>query len=125
MVFFKKILQQTPQIDNNLMRHLLIGLLVSYRQYRKFVGFHGQVSQTTVVGVENPQGSLYPNNERADFYDSTGKLKNKLDGKISGQEHLDIDLYDFRYRLIYQHLHMTTIKQWLDKRINALDKKAK
>lgn len=114
-----------PKNDNHLMRHVLIGILVSYRDYRKTLGFHGQVTQTSVVGVENLEAKLYPNNYRGDYYDQNGKLKNKMNGKTSGQEHLDLDLYDFRYRLIYHHKNMLTVKEWLDMKTKALNLKAR
>ena len=116
---------QTPKSDNHLMRHLLIGVLISYRNYRKKLGFHGQVTQTSVVGVENTGTKLYRNNYRGDYYDQNGNLKNKINGKKSGQEHLDLDLYDFKYRLIYHHRNMLTTKEWLDMKTNALNKKAR
>lgn len=120
MIFLKKILMQTPRTDNHLMRHLLIGLLLSYRNYKKTLGFHGQANQTSIVGVVNPGAKLYRNNYRRDFYDEHGNLKNKANGQTSGQEHLDLDLYDFRYRLIYQHKNMLTVKEWLDTKTAAL-----
>lgn len=116
---------QTPRTDNHLMRHLLIGMLVSYRNYRHTLGFHGQVTQTSIVGVDSQGAGLYPNNYRGDYYDEYGKLKNKTNGKKSGQEHLDMDLYDFRYRLIYHHRNMLTTKEWLDMKTNALRLKAR
>lgn len=114
---------QMPRTDNHLMRHLVIGVLLSYRQYKKTLGFHGQVTQTSIVGVINPGAELYRNNYRGDFYDENGNLKNKINGKRSGQEHLDLDLYGFKYRLIYQHRNMLTIKEWLDMKTSALNLK--
>jgi hypothetical protein len=107
------------------MRHLLIGILISYRNYRKTLGYHGQVTQTSIVGVENTGTKLYRNNYRGDFYDEFGKLKNKVNGKKSGQDHLDLDLYDFQYRLIYHHRNMLTIKEWLNMKTSALKLKAR
>ena len=125
MIFLKKILMQTPKTDNHLMRHLLIGVLISYRNYRKTLGYHGQVTQTSIVGVENKGTKLYRNNYRGDFYYENGKLKNKVNGKKSGQDHLDLDLYDFQYRLIYHHRNMLTIKEWLNMKTSALKLKAR
>lgn len=116
---------QTPRTDNHLMRHLLIGILLSYRNYRRTLGFHGQVTQTSIVGVDNPGGKLYPNNFRGDYYDANGQLKSKKTGRTSGQEHLNMDLYDFQYRLIYHHRNMLTIKEWLDMKTGALALKAR
>ena len=116
---------QSPHSDNHLIRHLLIGILISYRRYRKRLQFHGNINQTSIVGIQNLNEELYPNNTRGDFYDSKGKLKNKKNGKRSGQGHLKFDLYDFRYRLIYHHANMLTVKEWLNFRILALKKKAR
>ena len=114
-----------PHTDNHLIRHLLIGVLVSYRRFRKILQYHGNVNQSSIVGLDNPGSKLYPNNTRGDFYDMSGKLKSKKNGKKSGQEHLDMDLYDFKYRLILNHNNMLAIKEWLDFRDNALKLKAR
>lgn len=107
------------------MRHLLIGLLISYKKYRKFLEYHGNINQTSIVGIDNPNSRLYPNNTRGDYYDKDGRLKNVQTGKTSGQQHLDMDLYDYKYRLIYSHVNMLMVKQWLDLRTTGLERKAR
>lgn len=114
-----------PHSDNHLMRHLLIGLLLSYKNWRKKLHYHGNVNQNSIIGIDNPEAKLYPNNYRGDYYDEYGRLKNVRNDKKSGQEHLDMDLYDFKYRLIYHHVNMLTIKEWLKKRTDALNKGAR
>jgi hypothetical protein len=116
---------QMPHTDNHLMRHLLIGLLISYKKYRKYLEYHGNINQTSIVGVENKDSLLYPNNIRGDYYDKDGRLKNVNTGKTSGQQHLDMDLYDFKYRLILSHVNMLMVKEWLDFRTMGLERKAR
>ena len=114
-----------PNTDNHLMRHLIIGILISYRKYRNFVGFHGHVSHSSVVGVENSSGGLYRNNCKGKYYDENGNLKLKKIKTMDGKEESKIDIYDFRYRLIYHHGNMVTIKDWLNKRIISLQNSSK
>lgn len=116
---------QTPHTDNYLMRHLLIGLLISYKKWRKKLEYHGNVNQTSIVGIQNQGAKLYPNNHRGDFYDKKGHLKSVMNNKKSGQDHLDMDLYDFKYRLIYSHVNMLTVKEWLEHRTMGLQRKAR
>ena len=125
VVFLKKILMQMPHTDNHLMRHLLIGLLISYKKYRKYLEYHGNINQTSIIGVDNEKAELYPNNTRGDYYDKDGRLKSVNTGKTSGQQHLDMDLYDFKYRLIYSHVNMLTVKEWLNLRTIGLERKAR
>lgn len=119
------ILKQMPHSDNHLMRHLLIGILLSYKSWRKKLHYHGNINQNSIIGIDNPEAKLYPNNTRGDYYDEFGRLKNLRNDKKSGQEHLDMDLYDFKYRLIYHHMNMLTIKEWLGRRTAALNKGAR
>ena len=114
-----------PHLDNHLMRHLKIGLLISYKKYRQKLQYHGNINQTSIVGLNNSSGELYPNNTRGDFFDENGNLKNKYNNKKSGQNHLDMDLYHFKYRLIYSHVNMLTVKEWLDQRTDGLQRKAR
>lgn len=111
-----------PQTDNHLMRHLLIGILVSYRHFRMRLEFHGNINQTSIVGVENERNALYPNNIRGRYYQNYQKqaFQNQKDKKKE-----IYDLYDFKYRLIYHHANMITIKEWLDYRIKSLKRGAR
>lgn len=116
---------QMPHTDNHLMRHILIGILISYKNYRKYLEYHGNINQTSIVGIDNIDSKLYPNNTRGDFYDNDGRLKNVHTGRTSGQQHLDMDLYDFKYKLIYSHVNMLMVKEWLDLRTLGLERKAR
>lgn len=111
-----------PQTDNHLMRHLLIGILVSYRHFRLKLEFHGNINQTSVVGVENEKMDLYPNNIRGKYYQMYQRQayenQKEKDNKI-------YDLYDFKYRLIYHHANMITVKEWLGFRIRSLKRGAR
>ena len=126
MVFLKKILLQLPHTDNHLMRHILIGLLKSYKSFRHKLEFHGNVNQTSIIGVENPHGQLYPNNIRGDLYSNAGKLKSTFRPKgAAKQKGPDLNLFLFKYRLIYSHVNMLTVKEWLEKRHKSLNNRAR
>lgn len=99
------------------MRHLLIGVLYSYRQYRQHVAYHGKISQTSIVGVEQSSLALYPNQSRANIYKEDSRVGGNLNEINSKKSESEIDVFCFKYRLIYNHLNMITIKEWLDKRI--------
>lgn len=125
MVFLKSIVQSFPQNDNRFMRHLLIGLLVSYRQHRRSFGFHGQIGQMSIVGVEHSSGALYPNNSRGNIFNQKSMANGAGPGSERGSAEDSLEPFGFRYRLIYHHFHMLTIKEWLDKRMQAQRVKAK
>ena len=113
-----------PHFDNHLMRHLLIGLLVSYKRYRRHIEYHGNINLTSIIGVKNPNSALYPNNTRGNYYDNDGKLNYFNNGNTSGQQFPYMDLYDFKYRLIYSHMDMLMTKEWLNLRKQELKQRA-
>lgn len=115
MVFLKKILMKLPKVDHHLMRHILIGVIVSYREYRKKLEFHGSINQKSIIGISNPEAKLYPNNTKGDLFNSDFQNQHKLES----------ELYYYKYRLIYHHGIMLTIKEWLNNRESALKKNRK
>ena len=92
------------------MRHILIGVLISYREYRKHLHFHGSINQKSIIGISNPLGELYPNNTKGDLFNSALNNKNKVES----------ELYFYKYRLIYHHGLMFTIKEWINVKESAL-----
>lgn len=107
------------------MRHLLIGILLSYRKYRRHVSFHGQVSQLAIVGIEQSSPAFYRNNSRKNLHDEYPNLNSRLNQSQSQSPESNIDFFMFRYRLIYHDSHMITVKEWLDKRLNSQRNKKK
>lgn len=121
MVFLKNITRLNSQQNIVWLNHLLIGILVSYRNYRKKIGFHGHISHNSIVGIEDPSKSVYI---------SSRGVKSKTNGVINashskGKGPSQAELFDYKYKLIYHHGNMLTIKEWLHKRKQAIENNAK
>lgn len=120
MIFLKNIIKAQVQQNLPWLNHLLIGVLASYRTYLKSVAFHGHVSHSSIIGIDSPSGSNAPQPNRRHSFINGSSAEAKKGGETPLQE-----LFDYRYKLIYHHDNMITIKEWLNKRILAIEENAK
>lgn len=111
MIFLKKVLLQVGHTDNLMMRHLMIGLLVSYRNFRRLVAFHGDVHPASVVAVEEKSWAAGEKKLRKTFQFH----------KDSKAQSAQVDFFAFRFRLIYHHGNMLSPEEWLRRRLALLE----
>jgi hypothetical protein len=52
-----------------------------------------------------------------------GNVKKDVDANVKNKS--SAELFEYKYKLIYHHKNMLTIKEWLNKRILAIEENAK
>jgi hypothetical protein len=96
---------EMPHTDNFFMKHLLIGLLISYKKLVSHVPYHGNITHTSVIGIE--QNSLQDfSNQKSDFSSEFSNLEG--------------DFITYKYRLTYHHLNMVSVEEWVEQKLSKL-----
>lgn len=108
VIFLKKKLLELPHADNFYMKHLLIGLLISYKKLLSKVAFHGFISHNCVIGSEQSSGIQFPPQLGRGF------------SEASEADRLPEDFITYKYQLTYHHLNMVSIREWLGFKRRAL-----
>ena len=104
---------EMPHTNNYFMKHLLIGLLISYKKLLNNVSFHGNINHTSVIGIDNNSNQEFSNQKS--FTSSKASHLNAIQG----------DFITYRYRLTYHHLNMISVKEWLDQKNTQLSEGSK
>ena len=113
VIFLKKKLLEMPHANNLFMRHLLVGLLLSYRKLLDKVEFHGGINQNSVIGVD-----------KAKDLEVNYNLFTKGQPLFWNQK-LRREYKAYNYQLIYHHKHMLSISEWVKERFDKLQKGSK
>ena len=99
-LMYKDILSKLNKKNTSSIKYILKKLLESYKTYRNYLEFHGNISQSSIVP----------------------SIKNKFDTNEI-QDHDGIIGNNFY--LSYDHQNMLTVKEWLHFRYNRLQKNSK
>jgi hypothetical protein len=113
VIFLKKKLMEMPHTDNFFMKHLLIGLLISYKKLVTHAPFHGNINHTSVIGIEQ------------DFLEKFSNRKSMKSSNLSNLNQIQADFITYKYRLTYHHLNMISIREWLNQRQAKLSEGSK
>lgn len=101
MIFLKKKIMEIPHADNFFMKHLLIGLLISYKKLRSKVEFHGFINHNSVIGTEEDGARKFSLRQSIGSND------------VSEINRLQQEFITYKYQLTYHHLNMVTVSDWL------------
>ena len=97
---YKNILNKINRKNSLNLKHILKEFLTSYKSYRKYLEFHGNINQSSVVP----------------------SIPNKFDTNTTLESD---EIMRIKFNLSYNHTNMLTVKEWIHFRLNRLKKNSK